>query len=853
MGDDMAPAGSGSGRSRSRWRPQTPQDFGLLKSVRYEEAENGTPPVPVTTVAQNRGPSTGSSVKSKASGDLRPQTAPVNARGSAVGLAERRKQFEGDFKRDSGIANSTTTPGRDSYSDSHQGSSPLSHAAREPTLPTIVVNDDEPAQSPTSERKSSWFSRKENHSNKLAKTTSNEETGHKRLKSFHGIETDIPTGSWDDFDSEKIGFSHRGSLLFGGKKMSQMIEAQGKAMDEDAKRESLGNMEEPARQEEAPRIGKAITTDSHADRSPKKPAATDASPQRTPEQPPASPPPPTPKPGLVTGKRKPSVQMLQAAIHGGRVLSAEEITFSMRVRSMYEAGDEKAAQWSDPMYNGSSIAATLEDDRSTPEPDAENDGLTMAKTRPPRETLRSPSPAETRNSYIKSKTELAGGIEDWEDVKGADVDRYGFIQPDRAASRDSAGSSIQPGLHRVATGLRLAADQPRRERSMIRHRNSNARSSRSAPPAKPGAPSVRSFNSSRSGSSHPGRFRSRDQRTTDTAGNMLIGLPDIAEHQENGKTANFLRRREYLRGEKWQAMARPRERSNSPGGGMNFDFNTNDSKLINRTWKGIPDRWRAAAWHSFLSTSAKRRGAHASDEELIEEFHRLQETNCADDVQIDVDVPRTISMHIMFRRRYRGGQRLLFRVLHAIALYCPDTGYVQGMASLAATLLCYFDEENAFIMLVRLWKLRGLEQLFRSGFDGLMAALKEFEDQWLCGGDVALKLDELGITSTAYGTRWYLTLFNMSVPFAAQLRIWDVFMLLGDATPSAPSFKEFGGADLDVLHATSAALIDATREIILDSDFEGAMKVLTSFVPIKDEDLLMRVAKAEYRMKKKRG
>jgi len=60
-------------------------------------------------------------------------------------------------------------------------------------------------------------------------------------------------------------------------------------------------------------------------------------------------------------------------------------------------------------------------------------------------------------------------------------------------------------------------------------------------------------------------------------------------------------------------------------------------------------------------------------------------------------------------------------------------------------------------------------------------------------------------------------------------------------------------SDLDVLHATSAALIDATREILLDSDFENAMKVLTSWIPIKDEDLLMRVAKAEYKMRKKRA
>lgn len=298
-----------------------------------------------------------------------------------------------------------------------------------------------------------------------------------------------------------------------------------------------------------------------------------------------------------------------------------------------------------------------------------------------------------------------------------------------------------------------------------------------------------------------------------------------------------------------------RKRSDSKGGGTSFEFDVGDPKVIKRTWKGIPDRWRAAAWHSFLSASARRRGSYTSDEELIRNFHHLQDLNCADDVQIDVDVPRTISMHIMFRKRYRGGQRLLFRVLHAIALYCPDTGYVQGMASLAATLLCYFDEERAFVMLVRLWQLRGLEQLFRSGFDGLMAALQQFEDEWLRGGDVAVRLEELGISSTAYGTRWYLTLFNMSVPFPAQLRIWDVFMLLGDIAPGAPAEarEAFAGADLDVLHATSAALIDATRDILLDADFEGAMKTLTSFVPIRDEDMLMRVAKAEWKLRKKRG
>lgn len=88
-------------------------------------------------------------------------------------------------------------------------------------------------------------------------------------------------------------------------------------------------------------------------------------------------------------------------------------------------------------------------------------------------------------------------------------------------------------------------------------------------------------------------------------------------------------------------------------------------------------------------------------------------------------------------------QRLLFRVLHAMSLYLPDTGYVQGMAALAATLLCYYEEDRAFVMLVRLWMLRGLERLYESGFAGLMDALEDFEKNWLRGGDVASKLVSL--------------------------------------------------------------------------------------------------------------
>jgi len=368
----------------------------------------------------------------------------------------------------------------------------------------------------------------------------------------------------------------------------------------------------------------------------------------------------------------------------------------------------------------------------------------------------------------------------------------------------------------------------------------------------------------------------------DEAGEMLTlapGLADIAEEAQADKITDALKKKEWERSEKWRKMAKVIKKGKD-GEGMEFEFDTTSSKVIDRTWKGIPDRWRAAAWYSFLAASARRAESKETDEGLVAEFHWLQAVSSPDDVQIDLDVPRTINRHIMFRRRYRGGQRLLFRVLHAMSLYFPDTGYVQGMASLAATLLCYYDEEKCFVMLVRMWRLRGLEQLYQPGFGCLMAALTTFETQWLGGKDIAAKLLELGIDPTAYGTRWYLTLFNLSVPFPAQLRIWDVFMLLGDSPPSSSSSSSSAEtppvpapphpdsaseatktnddaaaasssppAGLDVLHAASAALMHALRDVLLDSDFENAMKAVTSWVPIKDEDLLMKVTRAEWKLR----
>lgn len=591
----------------------------------------------------------------------------------------------------------------------------------------------------------------------------------------------------------------------------------------------------------------------------------------------------------------------------------------------------------------------------------------------------SPFPKNTRNKY-----ELAGGLEDWENVDVADVDRFGFIHVRRkrpivtaslgdlngkhdtdemtvfaSSNSNNAGSRGSIGRH-FSSGHRSPAARQRKHTSIL---NANSggitqsiHTSRSTTTTATAAAAARS--SIRAAANQ--LPHNKDRRWIDEAGEMLTlepGLADIAEDEDAERLADVLKRKEWERAEKWRRMAKTKPNNGvGIGTGLDFEFDLHHPKLVERTWKGIPDRWRAAAWYSFLASSAQKRrtqrlplitspsggqsatdvtafGAAAkaatpamatpqipppphlqvldggeTDTQIIAAFHRLQDTASPDDVQIDLDVPRTVNGHVMFRKRYRGGQRLLFRVLHAASLYFHATGYVQGMASLAATLLCYYDEERCFVMLVRLFQLRGLERLYEPGFGGLMEALGEFEQQWLARNNrrVAQKLASLNIDATTYATRWYLTLFNLSVPFPAQLRIWDVFMLLGDAdngglgglgsrlgglgstsqlstvlstrpsttatsaTARGPGSQFEPGlsataiitanapvptaskANLAILHATSTALIDGLQEVLLDADFENAMKAVTSWVPIKNDELLMKVVHAEWKRHQKR-
>ncbi|KAG9559623.1 RabGAP/TBC, partial [Aureobasidium melanogenum] len=545
-----------------------------------------------------------------------------------------------DLKRDSGIAKATAN---------NVAASKLT-LAPSASVPSIIVHDAIAASTKSKQSPPSLLRSKSKPVDEDSDADSDHQplstNSHSRIRSFHPIDMDIPTTT-DDFadltSPDSLKFSTRGSILLNSKKLAKMMRAHD------------GDMTD----------GDVTDNDFHT--APNSP--TFSPPMQAPPSPPLSPTPSSPKQNpkrLTTGPRVPSVHMLNAVLDGRRVLSAEERTFSQKVRSMYKYGDERAAEWT---------AAGDMEREDTPEPPTPSRSLTNPRRRPVTSRSARPMDFHDRFSFIQNEHECAGGVEDWEDLSGKDVDRYGFINPNKFISTaGSQNSSVKPSLQRVTTSLQLLSSSPRRRRGLIRG-PSNARSSRSLPPptrtntrttvaSSPSghAASVYSFQSNHSQHRSHNPFRSRDRRLLDEASDMLT-LPACLDNlAEEDAHETFLRRREIQREEKWRRMARLMPHG-ARGGGMNFEFDVTDPKLVARTWKGVPDKWRATAWHAFLSASAKRRGGCQTDEELIEIFHELQEESSADDVQIDVDVPRTISMHIMFRRRYRGGQRLLFRVL----------------------------------------------------------------------------------------------------------------------------------------------------------------------------------------------
>ncbi|KAM9853973.1 uncharacterized protein ACBR49_002614 [Aulostomus maculatus] len=212
---------------------------------------------------------------------------------------------------------------------------------------------------------------------------------------------------------------------------------------------------------------------------------------------------------------------------------------------------------------------------------------------------------------------------------------------------------------------------------------------------------------------------------------------------------------------------------------QNWSKYRNSEKLIKRVYKGIPLKLRGEAWALLLDIEKVKEENKGKYERM-----KLQARNFSTEIkQIDLDVNRTFRNHIMFKDRFGVKQQSLFNVLAAYSVHNTEVSYCQGMSQIAAILLMYLNEEDAFWALSQLLtnSKHAMHGFFIPGFPKLhrfQAHHERIISKML--PKLRKHLDKEQMTTGIYTTKWFLQCFIDRTPFTLTLRLWDIYILEGE-------------------------------------------------------------------------
>ncbi|XP_031424927.1 USP6 N-terminal-like protein isoform X2 [Clupea harengus] len=260
-------------------------------------------------------------------------------------------------------------------------------------------------------------------------------------------------------------------------------------------------------------------------------------------------------------------------------------------------------------------------------------------------------------------------------------------------------------------------------------------------------------------------------RTTDRFGFL---------HEEELPTPSALEEKqkehEILRVQKWLKMVKK------------WDKYRNSDRMVRRVYKGIPQQLRGKIWSLLLDVEKVKNENAGKYESMCQQAKHFS----AEIKQIDLDINRTFRNHIMFMDRFGVKQQSLFSVLSAYSVYNTEVSYCQGMSQVAAILLMFLNEEDAFWALSQLLtnQKHAMHGFFVPGFPKLQR-FQSHHDQILSKLQPRLKkhLDREQMTSGIYSTKWFLQCFIDRTPFTLTLRLWDIFILEGDRLLTAMAYS----------------------------------------------------------------
>ncbi|XP_051556433.1 ecotropic viral integration site 5 protein homolog isoform X3 [Myxocyprinus asiaticus] len=187
--------------------------------------------------------------------------------------------------------------------------------------------------------------------------------------------------------------------------------------------------------------------------------------------------------------------------------------------------------------------------------------------------------------------------------------------------------------------------------------------------------------------------------------------------------------------------------------------------------RGIPAHLRAVVWQLLCD---------AQNVSARQQYSELLTISSPSKTLIHRDLKRILPQYLLFQNHNSTSQEALFNVLKAYSVLDREIGYCQGSVFIVGLLITQMSEEEAFCVFVRLMKDFRMRELYRSSMVELGCCIHQLDSM------IQEQLPELhshfqtqGFHTSMFSSSWFLNILLSSLPLAAALRIFDIFMCEG--------------------------------------------------------------------------